>query len=1110
MKNTIHNMKKLMVCLMLFASWQMVQAQVTTGSMAGVVRSGSGETLPGATILATHEPTGTTYGVTTSVTGNYNIQGMRVGGPYKVQISFMGYQPQSIENITISLGDPLNLNVTLTDAAMTLEGVTIVGDKVSAFSQERTGAVTNISNLEMTRMPTLSRNLTDVARLSPYSTGSASFVGRESFATNITVDGANFNNNFGLSGGGMPGTSGEPISMDAIEELQVVVAPYDVRQSNFTGAGINAVTKSGTNTVKGSAYGYFRNQNMGGKKIRGNEISNIPESSRAVYGFSVGAPIIKNKLFIFLNGEIDSETRPGNTLLAAAPGRDPDDPNVSTTVQASDLQEFSSFLKEKFNYETGRYESWGGDDISNNKMLARIDWNAHKDHKVSFRYNFSKSSNLSRPSSSNDAGGAISPSRHSRTGGMSFENSQYRNDGIMHSLTGELHSRFGNNLSNNLLIAYTNYDQPRSTTSTPFPMVDIMRGDIAGTNSYMTAGYELFSWQNRVQNNTLIITNNATYQKDQHTITGGLSFEHQYFANSYLRNGTAYYRYKDLNAFKNHANNVASPDGNWHEDYHPLGFAYTYPINGFTKPVAELSFGQFAAYVQDEWAVRDNLKLTIGMRVDLPMYFDGAIDNPGLHGQTFRDGQTVDLSTWPDAKLLWSPRLGFNWDVHKDRSLTVRGGTGIFTGRIPFVWFTNQPTNSGMLQFQYSQWHSAAGNQATLARIPFEADATALLRNPAIADIFPQQNAIRGGRVAVIDKDFKLPQVWRTSLASDIRLPLNMMLTLEAMYTKDVHAITFDNINIQAPDGTLIEGSNHRDYYTNNRQYINTDVNSDVIIMKNTKEGQGFSFSTQLRLPNWNGLSGDLSYTYTYSDEVAARTNGSDPISAWGNRQSINGLNATELGLSLMNTPHRIMASINYHIEYAKHFATTISLFYSGRTGNAFTYTYNGRPTNYTTTGTYIAYLPKNKDEVIWQTDADWDAYQEFVKQNPSIEKHLGDYAPKYGSYLPWSNRIDLRIAQEFRIKVGNVTNKLEFSADIINFANMLSSKWGIQDNLNGSFAGFPILSYRGRDAATGKAILAMNGSGSGENFRHFTSPTVAPGTVSATWAIQLGLRYTF
>ncbi|MCL2098625.1 MAG: TonB-dependent receptor [Bacteroidales bacterium] len=1103
--------KRLAMLTMALALCAPIMAQVTTGSITGLVNDAQGQTLVGATVKATHLPSGSIYYGMTQSNGRFLINGVRVGSDYAVEASFIGYGTETIAKVVVSLGDPVSLNFALKEESLALEQVVVYGERSSAFNKERTGASTNISNREMTRIPSLSRNMTDAAKLSPYMTGSNSFLGRESFATNITVDGANFNNNFGLSGGGMPGTSGEPISMDAIEEMQVVIAPYDVRQSNFTGAGINAVTKSGTNEVRGTIYGYYRNQDMAGKKIRDKEISNIPESKRQIYGFSVGAPIIKDKLFLFVNGELDNNLTPGNTLRARTPadGTTANIPNVSNTVMASDLQQFSNFLQQQFGYDTGRYEDWGGDNVYNNKLMARLDWNAHKNHKVTLRYNYSKSSNLNRPSTSNDAGGAINPSRHSQTGGMSFENSQYRGDGIMHSITGELHSRFTNQLSNHFLVAYTNYDQPRSTTSDIFPMVDIMRGDITATNSYMTAGYELFSYQNRVQNNTLVIANNLTYQLDQHVITAGLSLDYQYFANSYLRNGTGYYRYKDYNAFVNHVNGVGNGQP-WNEDYHPLGFAYTYPINGYTDPKAELSFGQFAAYLQDEWSVLDNLKLTMGLRVDIPAYFSGAIDNPGIKDEIFCDCEAVDVGTWPKAKLLWSPRLGFNWDVNKNRSLTVRGGTGIFTGRIPFVWFTNQPTNSGMLQYQLSLWHGGAtpnvANRAMLARIPFAADVRTLLQNTALNDIFPQENAVRGGRLAVIDKDFKLPQVWRTSLAADIKLPLDMMLTIEGIYTKDINAVTFENINIAEPDGTIIEGAYERDFYTSGRQYINTNVNADVVVMKNTNEGHGFSFSTQLKLPNWNGLSGDLAYTYSYAEEVTARSNGSDPFSAWSNRQTINSLNTSELALSLMNTPHRIMASVNYHIAYAKYFATTISLFYTGRTGNAYTYVYAGRPSNYPA-GTWIAYLPQEKNDVVWASDADWEAYKWFAVNDKYVSKNLGKYAEKYGAYLPWNSRFDLRVAQDFKIKVGKTTNTLQFSVDIINFGNMLNSNWGIVDDLNGSFSAFPILNYIGRDAATGKAIVSMNTARA--NVYH-TSATSAPSTQLATWALQFGLRYIF
>jgi len=377
--------------------------------------------------------------------------------------------------------------------------------------------------------------------------------------------------------------------MEAIEEIQIAVAPFDVTQSNFTGAGVNAITKSGTNQFRGSVYGFYRDTTMVGKKIRDKRLK-VSQSSKSAYGFTLGGPIIKNKLFFFLSAEKESTLTPGNTLLAMEPGRDATDLNVNSRVQAADLQTFSNLLKSKYNYETGRYESWGGDDEFNNKILARIDWNISKNHKFSFRYNYSESSARFSPSNSGDATPSISGGRQSRTGGLSFENSQYYNSNTLHSITGELNSRFGE-VSNKFLVAYTIYGQPRTSDSEIFPFIDIMSGVATSGQVYMSAGYELFSYKNNVDNNTFIITDNATYQLDRHKFTVGMSFEHQYFANSYLRQGSSYYRFRDLSAFQRFANGdgVGLP---FNANYHPINFAYTYPINGFTNPVAELNFGQ--------------------------------------------------------------------------------------------------------------------------------------------------------------------------------------------------------------------------------------------------------------------------------------------------------------------------------------------------------------------------------------------------------------------------------------------------------------------------------------------------------------------------------------
>ena len=1103
MKN---NLLKLFLTLVLFAGMgASVMAQVTTAGMSGRI-TGANEALPGAAVIAVHVPSGTRYGTVTNADGRFNIQGMRTGGPYKVEVSFVGFNKATLTEINLSLGETFVLNTNLKDNTTEVGEVIVVGLKPSAFATEKTGASSNITSRTMEMIPTMNRSLGDYTKLSPYSTGSGSYVGREAYTTNVTVDGANFNNNFGLSGSSMPGVSGEPISMDAIEEIQVAVAPFDVRQSNFTGAGINAVTKSGTNTIKGSAYTFYRNQSFNGKKIRDKELT-VTNSSKKVYGFNAGGPIIKDKLFFFISGETENTLTPGNTLLAQDTGRDPaTDTNVSNYVKASDLKDFSSFLQTKLNYSTGPYENWGGDKEKNDKFLGKIDWNINESNKLSVRYNYSKSSTVSRPSSSGDASPSISGGRHARLGGMSFQNSQYYNTSTMQSVSGELNSRFGQ-LQNKLLISYTKYNQPRSSDSGTFPYIDIMSGNAATGNVYMSAGYELFSWMNNVDNNTLILTDNATYTMDKHTLTFGASYENQYFANSYLRQGSGYYRFKDLASFKNYINGAGlNADGTnkpFSTDYDPINFAYTYPINGYTNPSAELSFGQLSAYVQDEWNPITNLKLTGGIRIDLPMYLDGAVDNPGVTGQVFKQNQTVDLSTWPKVKVLWSPRLGFNWDVKGDKSLKIRGGTGIFTGRIPFVWFTNQPTNSGMLQYQFVVNQSGgAASQAQLARIPFEADATKLLANPAIADIFPQKNVV-GGRIAAIDKNFKLPQVWRTSIGVDLKLPLNMQLTMDAIYTKDINSIWFENINMNDAASTIKEGTNTRPYWSNSTnvdKYYNKTF-QNVVIMKNTKRGDGYTLSAQLDLPKIKGFSGMVGYSRNMGHEVTGKT-GSDPFSAWQYRIIQNSSNDPETGLTNNNTPHRIIAELNYTIDYAKYFATTLSVFYSAYQGNAYSYLYYGDMNKDGTSTHELMYIPKSQSELLWASQADADAYFAYAQQDPYLSKHAGEFAERFGAYAPWQKRIDIRLMQDFKMKYKNTGNKLQLTVDVINFANLLKSSWGLNQNVVTSSP----LTVVGKDAPTGMLKVSMQKIGTDYVKTSFQDPT----SVSGTYGIQLGLRYVF
>ena len=1082
----------------------MLFAQVTTSGLSGKVMGKDNLTLPGATVVAIHVPTGTKYVTVSNANGQFSIQGMRSGGPYTVNISFMGYSTSSYRDINLALGDMFNLNATLNESATSIAEVVIVGSKTS-FRSLKTGAVSNITTAQMKNIPSLTRSLGDYTKLSPFSNGSGSYLGKDAYTSNITINGANFNNNFGLSSSTLPGASGEPISMEAIEEIQVSVAPFDVRQSNFTGAGINAITKSGTNQFKGSAYSFFRNQDYNGRQGRdslgGNGNARRYTVSPSTYkssGFTVGGPIIKNKLFFFVNAETERTLSPGNTLLAMDNGRNASDPNVNANVTAANLTTFSNLLKSKYGYETGPYENWGGDQAKNDKILARLDWNINKSNKFSVFYNYSTSSIPSRPSSSGDVTPSIIGGRSIKSGGMSYENSQYFTSSTLHSITAELNSVFSQNLNNKLLFAYTKYTQPRTSSSSIFPMIDIMNGTTTG-NVRMTAGYELFSYLNNVDNNTTIITDNLTYLWKKHSFTLGGSMEHQYFANSYLREGTAYYRFRDLTAFTNYTNGVGAGKA-FSADYDPIGFAYTYPINGYTNPAAELSFRQWSAYLQDEWKASENFKVTGGIRIDLPQYLSGAVNNPVVSTYAFRNGETVDLSSWPKARILWSPRLGFNWDVNGNKSLTIRGGTGIFTGRIPFVWFTNQPTNSGMLQYQLAISSGTAAANSQLARLPLYADASKLLQDATLSDIFPKQNVV-GGKIAGIDKNFKLPQVWRSSIGADIKF-MDMLLSLDAIYTKDINSIYFDNINWATAPLSVTLGNSTIPYYTNTAAKYITSPYQNVVIMRNTNKGQGYTLAAKLDLPKIAGFTGTISYSKTWGEEVTNKS-GSDPFSAWQYRIMSGDPNAQSLGLTAYNTPNRLVASLNYAVKYNK-FETSASLFYTGNSGYAYSYYFGGDANGDGTTSNDLMYIPKSQSEYIWASQADADAYFAFAKQDKYLSKHAGQIAKRNAAYEPWYSRFDLRITQDFNMQFGKNNNKLQFLADFINFGNLLSHNWGLNQSLAAS-ANSPLL-VSGRDATTGLLKVSMRKVGA----NYMTSTFQDPSTIAGLWGIQIGVRYNF
>ena len=1073
------------------------QAQVTTASMSGTVMF-QDEPVIGATVLAVHEPSGTNYGTITNVDGRFSLQGMRTGGPYKVTISYVGYQSAVYSGITLQLGENYNLNVKLKESSETLDEIVITAAKTK-FNTEKTGATTNISSSQITSLPTINRSISDIARLSPYASD-MSFAGGDGRSTNFTVDGANFNNNFGLSDN-LPG-GGNPISMDAIEEVQGVIAPFDVRQTNFIGGGINAITKSGTNTFKGSAYTYFQNQNMRGNSIDGEDLGARAKESKTIYGATFGGPIIKNKLFFFANVEVEKQPQQVIKWRARTEGEQPDENNYISRTTLSDMQKVSDFLRDKYGYDTGSATNFPADE-KNLKLLGRIDWNITNGHKLSVRYNYTKNTAWNAPNANSMDGGSGSRLYNtSRVGyqSMSLANSMYSQDNKVSSVSADLNSRFSDKISNQLLFTYTDIEDMRGTNSSPFPFIDILAGKDAEGNQimepYMSAGYELFTYNNGVKNKITSVIDNFTYFAGDHKITAGISFEHQLASNAYMRNGTGYYRYSSLDDFLNGAA--------------PETFAWTYGYNGVSDPKAQVTFNQIGFYAQDEWNIRPNVKLTYGIRFDDLIFDNSDLQrNDAIYDLDF-GGKHIDTGKWPKSRMQISPRVGFVWDVFKDNSLKVRGGTGIFTGRLPLVFFTNMPTNSNMVQnavvfgTKYENGiavsHDSRLDQLAGGMITNVDDAIKKFGLPTTIE-----NPVAGSKISGVKDNFKMPQIWKTSLAVDYQLPTSFPLSVtgEFIYNKNINAVTLENINIKDPSNwEHFNGADNRLIYPSDYTYVS---GKNAVVLTNTSKGHGYTANVTVNAQPVEDLNMMLAYTHTESKEISGLP-GSDPVSTWQGMLTIDGPNFATVQRSRYVVPDKVIAAVNYNLPF-RHKGllrkTSLNLFYSGYSASGYSFAYtndmNGDGIN-----NDMMYIPKDDSEIKFKNEADRTAFWNFVDQDSYLKNHKGEYAEAYAARAPWVHRFDLRITEDFSFKAGKTEHHFQLSLDFMNIGNMINSKWGVMKNASSS-NGCRILKYEGMDDNKTPifSMYKINGEYPTETYSYNRIYTEC-------WKMQVGIRYIF
>ena len=1077
----------------------------TTSSMSGKVLDSKGSPLAGASIVATHVPSGTTYATMADNTGNYTIQNMRVGGPYTVKVSFIGFAASSYTDIVLKLGETFQQDAQLGEATTTLQEVVVTGGlRNSILSSERSGPQTNVSNREISTLPTISRAITDFTKFSPQAQGT-SFGGRDGRFNTITIDGAAFNNNFGLSSNPLPGGEAQPISLDAIEEISVNVAPYDIRMSQFTGASINAVTRSGDNTFKGSVYTFLRPKSFTGAKVEGNNVVGAHSRSQQTFGARVGGAIIKDKLFFFLNGEYEKVSIPGVDWQPSTNGVADAAKMISRTTEA-DLVRVKDFLQSHYNYDPGKYKDFDPFHNKNHKILARIDWNITPNHKLTIRYNDVVGTSDQQTNASSGPPNNARNSGRISSQSLAFSNAFYGFKNTVRSITGELNSSFAQKFSNKLLTSYTYIQDTRTSNSKYFPFVDIWQdGD-----QYMSFGYELFSYHNNVVNKTLSFTDNLSLNLNSHTLTVGASFDRLFFLNSYIREGTSYYRYNSVDDFINGAD--------------PIGFGVTYGYNGNDAPGADLTFGFGGLYIQDEWAALPNLKVTYGLRLERAFYLNSMENNPAISDLTFRDGQKMDVGSWPKSHLLVSPRAGFNWDVFGDRSFKVRGGTGLFTGLLPFVWFTNQPTNSGMIQVPEIGW--GPGN-ANLAGLQFNPDYKAFIANRP--DLFPQSPSSlpSGSALAQVGKNFRLPQVWRSSIGFDVELPWNMVFTGEAMFSKDINAIKQVNIN-EAPMTGWMAGPDHRPYWAASKVLNNI---SSAMELRNASQGYQYSFTAELTRNFSYGFSGMFAYTYTMAKDLTTNP-GSNAYSAFTSNTSVGSLNDPGLSYSGFAVPHKLIGDISYRVDYAKIFSTTISLVYQGYQTGRWSYTYSN-DLNGDGNSSDLMYIPSAQNELKFNdyknmtAVSEQAAFWDYVQSDKYLRNHKGQYAERFGVVQPWLHRFDLKFIEEVASNLGtNRKYTVQFSLDLLNIGNALDNffyRTGITREYHGwgAYSVNPLASNPGssndnlrpltvvtKGTATQEPVYRLNAN-SIEEFRTKTFMTKYVST-SSTWGCLMGIRLIF
>lgn len=1034
-------------------------SQVTTSKIKGTVTDESGEALFGATVSVLHVPTGTLRGTTAQDNGRYTILNLRVGGPYKITFSYLGFKQQVVNDVFLTLGKTTNIDATLVEEGQSLHEIVISSAKNKIFNNDRTGAQTSVTATQLKVLPTISRSASDFTRLEP-TASNGSFGGRNDQFNNFSLDGSIFNNPFGLDAATPGGqTNAQPISLDAIEQISVSVAPYDVTQSGFTGASVDAVTKSGTNEFRGTVYGFYRNEDLTGGKINGQDVFK-PSLSQNQYGVSIGGPIIKNKLFFFANFEKDEVTELGSSFV---PNTGSGALNESRVLE-SDLQLVSSILSQVNidngqTYNPGAYEGFTYD-ANSTKGLFKLDWNINENHRLAFVYNFLTASK-EKPEHPTALG-----FRGPNATTLQFENAGYQINNNINSFLVELISTFNEETSNKLQVGYTHFDDFRSPLSSPAPSITILNG---GSN-YIIAGHEPFSINNRLDQKVLQITNNMSFFKGDHIYTVGFSFEKFMFDNSFNLGAFGaqgvFFPSGDISDFRNTAGNPtaeAALVANYQAQFDAAILANNTRLangsgNAGGYALAETNVGQLAFYLQDEWNASDDLKITYGVRFDKPLFFDTTqkaqevIDNACCFDPTIsyynpntQQEVTLDNRKIPTDQWLFSPRVGFNWDANGEGKLQLRGGSGIFTGRLPFVWIGNQIANPESFFYQ------------------------------------------------AVDPDFQFPQVWRTNIGVDYKLESNYVISTDLSYSKDINGAHVHNWGLRNPTGTL-SGADNRAYY------LNSDKGNSGYVFTNSNRGRTYNFTTKIEKTFDNGLYTNIAYSYLDSKDVnsiEAEITGD----AFAFNPVVGNANNDVLAYSKYGDKHRIIGVASKKFNFfGEKSPTTFTTFFEYAKGGRFNYTYGGDINNDGSSVNDLLYVPTASELNSMQFTGTGQAaaFESYIQQDEYLNGRRGQYVERYGALAPWRGRWDLKVLQDFNFNVANgKENTIQISLDVLNVENLINSDLGVvQQPRNVQPLGVSV------DANTKVPTYTFDDT--------LTNTFAFDSSLMSRWQAQIGLRYIF